>query len=48
MTKQTFNIEEYWKVIVFYDVDYTYFSRIVSELVSAGTSTQTIRKSMIC
>ena len=44
MVRQDFDIEGYWKVIVFYDVDYTYFSRIVSELVSAGASTQTIKE----
>lgn len=32
MLKQIFNIENYWKVIVYYDVDYNFFDDIVYEL----------------
>jgi hypothetical protein len=31
MIKQVFNVESYWKVIVYYDVDYNFFDIIATE-----------------
>lgn len=42
MIKQEFNVENYWKVIVYYDVDYNFFDSIYFELKSLGVSKETI------
>jgi hypothetical protein len=44
MIKQVFDIESYWKVIVYYDVDFNLFARIVKELIYAGASTEIIKE----
>ena len=38
MIKQVFEVESYWKVIVYYNVDYDLFSIIERDLVDAGIS----------
>lgn len=40
--KQVFNIESYWKVIVYYNVDYNFFSSIAFELYKCGASVGTV------
>ncbi len=42
MIKQQFDIEEYWKVIVYYDLDYDLFSIVESDLEAAGASLKMI------
>ncbi len=42
MIKQVFNIEHYWKVIVYYDIDYNLFDDIYDELYNADISTKQI------
>ena len=32
MLKQTFDVEHYWKVIVYYDIDYNFFDDVLYEL----------------
>ena len=44
MIRQVFDIEDYWTVVVFYNIDYSLISRIVKELVNAGASTETIKE----
>lgn len=44
MTRQVFDIEDYWRVIVFYDVDFHLFSRIIKELVAIDVDTEYIRE----
>ena len=44
MIKQVFDIEDYWKVIVYYDVDFGLFGHIVKDLNNADASTQTIKE----
>ena len=36
MIKQVFNVESYWRVIVYYNVDYTLFNIIENELIKIG------------
>jgi hypothetical protein len=38
MIRQQFDVENYWKVIVYYNVDYNLFSSIAKELRSINTS----------
>ena len=44
MIRQTFYVEHYWKVIVFYSVDYDFFHEIHSSLQKTGANGPTIRK----
>lgn len=44
MIRQVFDIEDYWKVIVFYDIDFHLFSHVVKDLVAADASTETIHE----
>lgn len=44
MIRQIFDIEDYWKVVVFYDIDFHLFSHVVKDLVAAGASTETIHE----
>ena len=44
MIRQVFDIEDYWTVVVFYNIDYSLISRIVKELVNAGASTEAIKE----
>ena len=43
MIKQTFNVEHYWKVIVYYNVDYNFFNIIYNDLKSIGCPKNTIK-----
>lgn len=38
MIRQEFNVRSYWKVVVFYSIDYHFFNSINRELVEAGFS----------
>ena len=38
MIRQIFNVESYWKVIVYYNVDYNLFYFITQKLLDAGAS----------
>lgn len=38
MVRQEFKIENYWRVIVYYDVDYSFFETINKELLDSGFS----------
>lgn len=38
MIKQVFNVKHYWKVIVYYDVDYNFLDSINKELYHYGFS----------
>ena len=42
MIKQTIDIESYWKVIVYYNVDYNFFNDIVLELKAIGSPVEKI------
>ena len=44
MVRQEFNIADYWTVIVYYDVDYRYFGRIVRDMNKTDASTGTIKE----
>ena len=44
MIQQVFSVESYWKVIVFYSIDYNLFDIIKHELLVAGISTKTLNK----
>lgn len=43
MTKQIFDIEDYWKVIVYYDVDYNFFGEVTKRLRSMGASEEDMK-----
>ena len=38
MIKQRFTVENHWEVVVYYDVDYHFFSDVEMELLGMGTS----------
>lgn len=38
MIKQTFDIDKYWKVVVYFNVDYSLFDVILKELTRKGFS----------
>lgn len=38
MIKQIINIKRYWRVIVYYDIDYNFFDTIVNDLIANGCS----------
>lgn len=42
MIRQEFDIEDYYTVVVFYDVDFSLFNIIVEDLVAAGASSDLI------
>jgi hypothetical protein len=42
MIKQVFAVEHYWKVIVYYDMDYNFFSNVYTELKKLGASDDSI------
>ena len=44
MTRQIIDVDRYWKVIVYYNVDYNFFSYIVSALKRINASEETIYK----
>ena len=42
MIKQVFNVENYWKVVVYYSVDYHFFGVIAEDLLDIGFSLRSI------
>ena len=42
MIRHQFDIEDYWTVIVYYDIDYAFFNEIAIELASLGVSDEGI------
>ena len=42
MIKQLINIENYWKIIVYYNVNYNLFNYIANDLYNIGASNKTI------
>lgn len=44
MTKQKFNIENYWSVIIYWDVDYDLFHYIASDLNTIGFSDTAVKE----
>ena len=44
MIRRTINIDDYWKVIVYYNVNYNFFNIISKELKRYGASNSTIRR----
>lgn len=44
MIRRTINIDNYWKVIVYYNVNYNFFNIISKELKRYGASNSTIRR----
>ena len=44
MIKQIINIDNYWEVIVYYDIDYNFFNDIVKELNYLNTPVEEIDK----
>lgn len=50
MIKQTFDVDGYWKVVVYYDIDYHFFNDVEYELMLIGfnrAAIEEMRKSMI-
>ena len=43
MIRYQFDVENYWKVIVFFNTDYNFFSIVSRELLDAGFNIQTIK-----
>lgn len=43
MIRYQFDVENYWKVIVFFNMDYNFFSMVSRELLDARFSIQTIK-----
>ena len=44
MIRQKFNIEHYWSVVIYYDVDYNLFSSIIKDFVYIGASYGVIKQ----
>ena len=44
MIKYVFNIEDYWKVIVYYNIDYNLFNNIYKDLKSIGINDKYINR----
>lgn len=44
MIRQEFNVEDYWKVVVFYDIDYSLFNVVEEDLRAIGISDRELRK----
>ena len=50
MTKQIINVENYWSVIVYYNVDYDLFDLVQNDMESIGASSKTcddVRRNML-
>lgn len=43
MIKQSFTIESYWKVVVYYDLDYHFFGSIADEMIATGANENTVQ-----
>lgn len=44
MIKRTININNYWKVIVYYNIDYNFFDYIEYDLLHYGTPVESIKR----
>ena len=44
MIRQQFYVEHYWKVVVYYNVDYRFFNLLADEMRNVGASDMTIKK----
>lgn len=44
MIKQVFYIKQYWRVVVFYDMDYHFFNNAKQELIKIGASHENIQE----
>ena len=44
MIRQEFHVKHYWKVVVFYDIDYSLFNVVEEDLWSIGISDKKLRK----
>ena len=44
MIKQVFDIEDYWKVVVFYNINYNLFNHVIKSLLYAGAGTEDIKE----
>lgn len=44
MVRQVFHIKHYWKVIVYYNLDYNFFSIVENDLYNYGATSSTIAK----
>ena len=44
MIRQQFNAEHYWKVIVFWNLDYDFFDMVAAELAGIGFSPRKIKR----
>lgn len=44
MIRQTINVNNYWKIIVYYNVNYNLFNYIAEDFYSIGASTKTINR----
>ena len=44
MVKQEFQIENYWLVIVFYNINYSLFNHVIKALLYAGADTEDIKE----
>lgn len=44
MIKQTINVEYYWKVIIYYDIDYNLFDYVYSDLKGMNVNENTINR----
>ena len=44
MIRQHFSVKHYWKVIVYHNVDYNFFHKIVEDLYSINVSSKTIEE----
>lgn len=44
MIRQEFHVKHYWKVVVFYDIDYSLFNVVEEDLWATGISDRKLRK----
>lgn len=44
MTKQMFDIDGYWEVVVFYDINYNLFNHVIKALLYAEADTEDIKE----
>ena len=44
MIKQTIDVNGYWKVIVYYDINYNLFNHIATDLIHIGTQNKSINR----
>ena len=46
MVRQEFHVEDYWKVVVYYDVDHSLFGTIIRDMLSQGFSREPLLEMM--